>query len=119
MGVRVIVVVRVPGFHNWPDAPEPVAYLRARHRHLFTVRVEFDVTHDDRDVEFHIAQGWIRASFMRRLGGAPFEFGARSCEQIAHEVAVELKTFHRAPCAVEVWEDDENGARVEFAQDGT
>ena len=63
----VIATVQVVGYHKWADAPEEVRYLSNHHRHLFTVRAEFDVTHDDRDVEFHIAQGWLRAAAAKKV----------------------------------------------------
>ena len=108
---RVFVTLRVAGFHCWPEAPQEVAYLASRHRHLFHVRVEWQVRHEERDVEFHIAQGWVRDAFRQRFGEEPVEFGARSCETIAtwlHEALL------RKPVAVEISEDGENGARLEW-----
>lgn len=107
-------VARV-GFHSWPAAPARVGYLASPHRHLFTIRAEFDVTHADRDVEFHIAQGWLDAAvrelYPQEQDRGEYAFGHSSCEHIAQAVAEALP--HR-PRAVEVWEDMENGARVEF-----
>ena len=87
------------GFHSWPAAPGQVSYLRARHRHVFHVRVDVPVMHGDRDVEFitlkHRVDEWIRT-----------EAGAsRSCEQWAEAIG---KAFNAV--AVEVSEDNENGA---------
>ena len=111
----VSATVRVPGFHQWPAAPEPVQYLRAKHRHMFTMRAEFDVTHDERDVEFHMAQGWLQEALRKCYGEAPHDFASSSCETIAHVLAQHLVDDGRpAPCAFEVHEDDENGARVQF-----
>lgn len=116
----VIVAVRVVGFHHWPDAPPEVGYLKDDHRHIFTVRVEWPVGHDDRDVEFHTAQRWMLAALAQLVGHAPhdvagpFRFGARSCEMVARELLTRLNgTLHPVPSAAEVWEDDECGARVE------
>ena len=109
---RVIVRVQAPGFHNWPDAPHAVDYLRSRHRHLFTFRVEWLVDHEERQVEFHIAQGWIREA-LSRAGTIPIEFGPMSCESIAIALAKELP---QKPAAIEIWEDDECGARVEWSR---
>lgn len=114
-----IAVVRVHGFHAWPDAPGPVGYLAARHRHLFTVRVEFGVQHGDRAVEFHLAQAAIldalRKAWPCSSSAVPeFEFGASSCEHIAENLEVFLSRDFAIPSAIEVWEDDESGGRVEF-----
>ena len=117
MAARVIAVVRVPGFHRWPEAPEVVRFLRERHRHVFTVRCEWVVGGDDRQVEFFVAQGWIRSALATWPSDQRgIEFDRRSCETIARNVAEVLSAFgYPAPSAVEVWEDDEDGSRVEFA----
>jgi len=108
--VSIMVTHRVHGFHYWSAAPDEVAYLRARHRHLFLIIVSWAVKHDDRDVEFHIAQQWIRDVFPSVM-----DFGSKSCEMIARDLHSDLVAADRpAPRWVEVWEDDENGARVEF-----
>lgn len=113
----VIAVVRLPGMHHWPKAPADVAYLASPHRHLFTFRVEAVVYHSDRDVEFHTLQKWIFAA----LGGlyqsayGIFDFDARSCEHLAEELGRELQKAHQVNLsAIECWEDDENGSRVEW-----
>ena len=111
--LTVIAVVRVIGFHAWPAAPPSVAHLAVRHRHVFTIRAEFGVVHGDREVEFHTAQKWV-ADVLRFAVPAydfGYEFGSMSCEHIAQLVHQQL---HIKPSAVEVWEDDENGSRVEF-----
>lgn len=111
---EVIVVLRIPGFHRWPNAfavnPD-VAYLQDRHRHLFTFKVAWPVTHDDRDVEFHTAQGWVRDCY-----NEVHDFGPRSCEMIAKELHYMLTEGGRpSPSWIEVWEDDECGSRVTFS----
>ena len=111
----VFVTTRVAGFHNWPEAPAEVGYLADRHRHVFHVRVEWQVDHDERQVEFHIALGWLDAAVTSLYGSRrPVNFEARSCETIAIDVARTLLQIAIQPSAVEVSEDGENGARVEF-----
>jgi hypothetical protein len=110
----VIVTVRVPGFHAWPNAPGAVRYLAHRHRHLFTVRAEFDVVNCDREVEFHIAQGWVRDAVDTLAPKTDFK--AMSCESIAIALHMVMADKRRRTSAIEVWEDDENGSRVEFAK---
>ncbi len=104
---RVIATVTIEGFHYWPDAAGPVDFLSVRHRHRFLVRAEMPVCHDDRDVEF-ITLGRQVCGHLTRLHGDPCEFGAMSCEMIARELVAALGLS-----ACEVWEDGENGARVE------
>ena len=100
------VVTRFEGFHRWKDAPEDVAFLRAFHRHVFNVRVYIAVTHDNRQVEFFQFRRKLDDYIKATLAGREFEL---SCEQIAKMI---LEAFPQAT-AVEVKEDDENGAIVE------
>ena len=110
---KVIATVRRAGFHCWPGAPQSASHLLARHRHLFTFRVEVQVEHDDRDTEFHELMGDILGALgCFGLGDHGIEFRARSCEMIAVELA--NHTARQDILAVEVWEDDEHGARVEW-----
>lgn len=110
---KTISTIRIPGFHNWPQAPNEVGYLGSKHRHLFTIRCEWPVHHDDRDVEFHLAQQAMRDVLEKWREGDVYEFEGMSCEMIARAVGARLEQSFREPSAVEVWEDDECGARVE------
>ena len=110
MQSEVIVTHRVPGFHFWPGAEGDVSYLANRHRHQFLFVVAWDVTHDDRDIEFHTAQAWLRDTYQ-----ANADFGAKSCEMIAKDLAAKIaEAGHKHPSWIEVWEDEENGAKVRF-----
>lgn len=100
------VVTKFEAFHRWVDAPADVAFLRSYHRHVFNVRVYIPVTHDNRQVEFFQFRRKVDVYITTTLAGREFEL---SCEQIAKMI---LETFPEA-VAVEVKEDDENGALVE------
>lgn len=111
----VFCTLRFPAFHCWADAPDKYRYLRAPHRHEFHVRVDVRVAHDDRDIEFielkreaFVALTAL-GSFNPQLHGH-YDFGGRSCEQIATYLHDALDTLNVA--AIEVSEDGENGARV-------
>ncbi len=109
-----VITHRAPGFHNWPEAPDEVGYLSYPHRHMFMFVVGFAVRHDDREVEFHTAQSWLRDAIHDNV-----DYGARSCEMIAKDLARELVVAeHPHPTFVEVWEDGEHGARVDFEHVG-
>jgi hypothetical protein len=110
----VIVKLSVDGMHNFPKAAElfpEVAFLADRHRHLFHFKVAKKVYHDDRDIEFIMFKRDIlnyltdqySDSHMRTL-----EFGSQSCEMLAKEILIRFDAEW-----VEVWEDEENGARVD------
>lgn len=114
--LRVMVRFAVPGFHHWPDAPEEVAHLRDRHRHLFRIQVEVRVWGFDREVEFQIFQRQAIEAVSRgwQRGPLGFEFGSSSCEAIAVGIMHRLQVIAELPVsAVEVWEDGENGVRIE------
>ena len=108
MRTSVIVTHKQVGFHHWPNAPKEVDYLRHPHRHEFTIKVCVQVLHSDREVEFHTLQREIRALFRTE-----HDFGASSCEHIAKDMVDQLYDAGYRPEWVEVWEDGENGARVE------
>lgn len=117
MTTKVIATCKVPGWHAWANAPAEVSYLRDSHRHLFTFKVECPTNDPDREIEFHLMQSDVLAVVWGMYPHRPkphgVNFGFRSCESIAWEVGLELRTTFPIT-AVEVWEDDENGARVEW-----
>lgn len=109
-----MVKLAVDGCHNFPQAatlfPE-VNFLSSRHRHMFHFTVACRVTHSDRDKEFIM----LKRDVIDYINGEYFddfsrtcEFGSHSCEQLAMQVLNEFDAEW-----VEVWEDEENGARVE------
>ncbi len=118
MSARVWVTRSFVGFHHWPDAPDGRNYLGKRHRHLFGVRVEVPVRHDDRDVEFHDLSRLVEDTCERMGdGGAQGgrELGAMSCEAIARLIAQEVVlAFHCGEATVHVDEDGECGATVDY-----
>jgi hypothetical protein len=117
---KLIVTFQEPGFHCWPDAPIFYSYLRTLHRHLFHVRVEIEVTEDDREIEFINFKDYCRRAF-RRLGNftedivpTTLNFGPRSCETLCRDLRDNLGSHGPAIRAIEVWEDGENGSRIDF-----
>lgn len=111
----VIVKLSIEGMHNFPKAAElfpEVEFLADRHRHMFHFKVACKVTHSDRDKEFIMLKrdvvDYINSRYYSKVTRV-CEFGPMSCEMLAEEV---LKAFNAE--WVEVWEDDENGARVEY-----
>lgn len=112
MTSAVWVTLRREGFHYWPDAPDELKHLRNPHRHLFLLRAEIRVHHDDRDVSFERLQALVDEAWP-----GP-KLGARSCEQVAALMAGELAQVLQRPATVTVSEDGENGASVKFGWDG-
>ncbi len=95
----------IEGIHNWPGAPEEVSYLSNLHRHTFKYEVEFNVEHDDRDLEFIMMKHHIKDTLVSAYYDKKFKlcnFHSNSCEMLAREVLVNFKASR-----VRVWEDNE------------
>lgn len=114
MKTYVIVRLQVDGIHKFPAAAElfpEVGFLAAEHRHMFHIEASCAVTHTDRDKEFIMLKRDI-IDYLRKMYYNPetrtHEFGARSCETLATELLNQFNCTY-----VEVWEDQENGGRVE------
>jgi hypothetical protein len=108
--VHVFATVRFEGFHRWPDAPEEVAFLRVLHRHIFHVRAEVEVRHDDRDVEFILLGRRVSESI--RMIASSQDVSCWSCERWCREIIDWLGKLGIQLSRVEVSEDGENGAVV-------
>lgn len=104
--VSIFVRFTRHGVHCWPGAPERRAYLRNPHRHLFHVEVQMEVTHDDREVEFHDVQQFAMANFP---GG---DMGSQSCEMMARALCGVVSARFARVVRVTVAEDGEVGAVV-------
>jgi len=107
---QIIVTTDKIGFHKYDGAPEKVKFLRNLHRHKFYIKMGIEVFHDDRELEFFTVQDALN-DFLKDKN----QIG--SCEMLATEIYEWIKTTYEKnkgrKCFVEVWEDKENGARVE------
>ena len=106
---KIVVTLRVPGVHKYPNCPiEEVSYLGDYHRHMFHIKVEKPVTHDDRDIEIlrfkKDIKDYLREEYYDVESDVCF-FGNMSCEMIAKELAEQFELNY-----CEVLEDGENGA---------
>jgi len=109
---RIIVTLQVEGIHFWPgcDIPE-VNFLKYPHRHIFHIRAEKEVLHDDRDIEIIMykrqIEAYIKEKYYKPEARCAY-FGQKSCEQLAREI---MEKFQASK--VSVMEDNENGAIIE------
>lgn len=119
---KIIVRTSFKGMHCWPEAStvcgEQVKFLESEHRHTFYVQAELSVNDSDREVEFFVFQkmvdNTIRSLFLYNCEDLAIHLGRKSCETMAEEIINALrKTLNNKLIAVEVWEDNEVGARVE------
>lgn len=109
----VFVTTQLVGFHRWPDAPSSVSYLSNLHRHLFKVRLEVSVEHEDREIEYH--------TILTQLDDFVHTYLANhwdvswSCEAIASIMISWVADLYpgRDLYRCTVSEDGENGSTVE------
>ena len=111
ISTEVYCTLKVEGLHSWPNCPfKEVQYLCDPHRHVFHIKANKKVTHDDRDVEFimlkHMIETYLYDVY---FDGNPhlLNFKNMSCEMIAKNL---ITKFNLTKC--EVSEDGENGAIV-------
>ena len=113
---RIWVTFQKEGVHCYPAAGtdpslktggwDDVSFLAADHRHIFHFRVEIDVFHNDRDVEFIQFKRWLE----RLYSGSVLQLNFKSCEMIADDLANQIHAKYFDRCIiVEVSEDGENG----------
>ena len=110
------VTFQKEGIHKYPAALEDpkladVSFLGHPHRHMFHFRVELEVMHDDRDVEFILFKRELEALYDE--GTMLLDY--KSCEMMARELAkYVIENYPDRDVAIEVSEDGENGCRLSF-----
>lgn len=118
---KIWVTFQKEGVHLYPAAKDDpalatgdwddVSFLGVAHRHIFHFRVEIDVFHDDRDIEFIQFKRWLE----RLYNEGTLELNHRSCEMIAEELAQVIhETYPGRSITITVAEDNENGATLNF-----
>lgn len=100
---RVFFTTQFEAFHRWPGATGNVRFLAHPHRHVFHVRGEKKVRHNDRDIEFITLKALANDLIRRALETKSTH--TWSCERWAEELINELGLDR-----CEVSEDNENGA---------
>lgn len=105
------VTFQKEGIHKYPDAPEGVEFLKYPHRHMFHFRVELEVFHDDRDVEFILLKRELEGLYNE----GTLQLDYKSCEMMADDLFEYIaKEFPDRDVIIEVSEDGENGTRAYY-----
>ena len=115
------VTFQKEGIHKYPQAAtDPklatgdwldVSFLGTPHRHIFHFRVEMEVFHDDRDVEFIQAKRIME----RWYSDGTLHLDYKSCEMMACELYDKCAAqWPDRDYTIEVSEDGENGCRISF-----
>lgn len=110
----IFVTLQREGIHKYPAAVNltGVEFLAYPHRHMFHMRVQIQVFHQDREIEFVLCKRWIESLFNE----GTLQLNNQSCEMIAHGLIEQIGTQYGSnrKVTVEVNEDGENGAIVEY-----
>jgi len=108
------VTFQKEGIHCYPDAPEGVEFLAYPHRHIFHFRVDLQVFHDDRDVEFILFKRELEALYTE----GTLELDYKSCEMMADDLAEYIQeSYPGRDLKISVSEDNENGAECYYPAD--
>ena len=104
------------GIHKYPRAAtDPklaeVSFLGNEHRHIFHFKVQLEVFHDDRDVEFILFKRELESLYDKGTMQADFQ----SCEMMAEDLYEYIKNHYPdRGCLIDVSEDGENGCQIDF-----
>ena len=110
------------GIHKYPAAlTDPklatgdeydVSFLGYPHRHIFHFKVEIEVFHDDRDIEFIQFKRWLENLYST----GTLELDYKSCEMICDDLAGQINNkYPNRKLNITVSEDNENGATCTYA----
>ena len=100
------------GIHQYPAAAtnpnlEDVSFLAFPHRHIFHFKVELEVFHDDRDIEFIQFKRKLESLYVKET----LTLLHKSCEMISEELALTIQTLYPGrDIIITISEDGENGS---------
>ena len=109
------VTFQKEGIHKYPaaltdPALKEVSFLGHPHRHMFHFKVEIEVFHDDRDIEFILFKRELEKLYNDE---GPMSLNYQSCEMIARDLAKYIHTkYPNRALSISVAEDNENGCRL-------
>ena len=112
----IFVTFQKEGLHYYPAAATApaladVSFLGSPHRHIFHFRVDIEVEHSNRDIEFIQFKRWLEQLYSSGV----LELNYKSCEMMAEDLYVQIATrYPERNIKIEISEDGENGAHLEF-----
>jgi hypothetical protein len=109
------------GIHKYPAALEDpalatgdeydVSFLGYPHRHTFHFKVQIQVTHNDRDIEFIQFKRWLENLYKEDILALDY----KSCEMIADDLYLHINNKYPGRFVViDVAEDGENGCQIVY-----
>jgi len=107
----IYVTFQREGIHCYPGAPEGVEFLRHPHRHMFHFKVQIEVFHDDRDIEFILFKRELENLYAQDT----LQLDHKSCEMMAEDLYGYIsENYPKRDVIITVNEDNENGAIIEW-----
>lgn len=112
------VTFQKEGIHKYPQAQtdpslEAVRFLGYPHRHIFHFRIEIEVFHGDRELEFILLKRELEALY----DDSTLQLNNKSCEMINDDIAKYLlDKYPGRKLTVSVSEDNENGATTYYGE---
>jgi len=119
INTSIWVTFQKEGVHKYPAAASDpklaaVSFLANEHRHMFHFRVELEVFHDDRDVEFILLKRELEGLYST----GTLQLNNMSCEMIARELLIYInETYGGRNCSISVSEDNENGCSLVYKKE--
>jgi len=119
-GTKIIwVTFRKEGIHKYPAALDDpklatgdeydVSFLGYVHRHIFHFKVEIEVFHNDRDIEFIQFKRWLEKLYAEKT----LQLDFKSCEMMSDDLYQEItKKYPGREIIINVSEDGENGSEI-------
>jgi len=110
------VTFQKEGIHKYPAAlTDPrlkdVQFLGYSHRHMFHFRIEIEVFHDDRDIEFILFKRELESLYDENV----IHLDYKSCEMISDDLYNYISNkYPNREMWIEVSEDGENGSRCYY-----
>jgi hypothetical protein len=109
------------GIHKYPAALDDpalatgdeydVSFLGYPHRHTFHFKVQIQVTHNDRDIEFIQFKRWLESLYV----GDILQLDYKSCEMISDDLYQHINNKYPGRFVViDVAEDGENGCQIVY-----
>lgn len=113
---NIWVTFQREGIHCYPDAATnpmlaDVSFLASPHRHIFHFRVQIQVNHDDRDIEFIQFKRWLESLYAE----STLQLDYKSCEMIADDLYMQIaQKYPKRKIRIDVSEDGENGCSNDY-----
>lgn len=115
------VTFQKEGIHKYPAALDDpnlatgdeydVSFLGYPHRHIFHFKVQIEVFHNDRDIEFIQFQRWLENLYNE----GTLELDYKSCEMISDDLYDKIsERYTGRSITINVSEDNENGCRIYY-----